>query len=1076
MPSKEFTSKQKEIVARKLGYDGPMHMFDEFLRSDPSMADRYGTVLDKYMARGGVVTKNKKKKYAAGGDTRLATEEELDRQALNNQTSMLINPGAQDTIKPAPTVTSAPTVTTVSPGDVGGATDQDQRQAAPAVVGPTVSGGQSTVSSGQSTVSSGQSTVSAGQDTVTAVKQPAATLPDSAKALINARFQAKGKTVTEADINRFIADATALGVDWTNPNVGTTPQYQSWATKVQNAATGYDPNDANADEITAIYRQLLGRDPDAGGLKFWDDSGDSATNIRNKILNSAEYANKKAAGSKVSTDTVTGAPTMGPVSGVTAATITQDPSQLIAAREGVKVSTAAVDTVSTTAQAESVKATAPESITASTTAKGVKDVTDTLAAATGDFSDTITAAEGTISGGGIATAAKFDVAFQDTIDVVDRSVSTDELVGAETQYTAPTAVVSEANAVKNIEAVTREVQTEELADAATLGVDNAAQGEAQKELGLTEDAKIVAAKLDKFTLDAGTLADFVEGKVEAKATVQGQLTELMKSFDDGKTPAWAAGAIRAANAAMASRGLGNSSMAATAIFQAAMESALPIAQQDANTFAQMGLQNLNNRQQVALANAAAQQGVEIANFNSEQQAALQNAANAFALQSQNLTNGQQAMLANLQIRAAVQQQELSNQQQAMLTNAARYAEIANINLNNQQQAALQTSAQNTQVDLANLSTRTQSALANAQIQAAMEGKVLDNKQQTAVINAAKYSEANNLTFTAKQNAMLHNSELMKTIGLANLNSEQAAVLQNAATTASMDMANLNNRQQAAVVNAQSFLQMDLANLSNEQQTALFKSQQIIQSLFTDAAAENAASQFNATSQMQTDQFFASLTAQVNQFNTQQKNAMAQFNSGQTNAIAQFNTQQVNAMEQFNAQQRLVIDQSNAEWRRNVATADTAAINQANQFNAQMGMQLSLAQYNNMWQGYRDTMQYSYQAGQNDLDRENRLAVATLQKEAAVEAAKAQRTAAAYQSMGALTATLLGKTTLGQTAVDVGKDLFKSLLKTSNPTLTDAQLNEAYDRYEEDMSVFDNVLGTESTLTDDEGFNLLPDED
>jgi hypothetical protein len=71
----------------------------------------------------------------------------------------------------------------------------------------------------------------------------------------------------------------------------------------------------------------------------------------------------------------------------------------------------------------------------------------------------------------------------------------------------------------------------------------------------------------------------------------------MKSFDDGQTPAWASGAIRAANAAMASRGVGGSSMAGAAIFQAAMESALPIASQDAQAFAQMGMQNLNNRQQ-----------------------------------------------------------------------------------------------------------------------------------------------------------------------------------------------------------------------------------------------------------------------------------------------------------------------------------------------------------------------------------------------------------------------------------------------------------------------------------------------
>jgi hypothetical protein len=86
------------------------------------------------------------------------------------------------------------------------------------------------------------------------------------------------------------------------------------------------------------------------------------------------------------------------------------------------------------------------------------------------------------------------------------------------------------------------------------------------------------------------------------------------------------------------------------------------------------------------------------------------------------------------------------------------------------------------------------------------------------------------------------------------------------------------------------------------------------------------------------------------------------------------------------------------------------------------------------------MQYSYQAGQNDLDRENRLAVATLQKEAAVEAAKAQRTAAAYQAMGNLTATVLGKTTLGTTLVDTASSALRSFFKTSYPDITDAELD------------------------------------
>ena len=70
------------------------------------------------------------------------------------------------------------------------------------------------------------------------------------------------------------------------------------------------------------------------------------------------------------------------------------------------------------------------------------------------------------------------------------------------------------------------------------------------------------------------------------------------------------------------------------------------------------------------------------------------------------------------------------------------------------------------------------------------------------------------------------------------------------------MANLNNRQQAAVQNAQSFLQMDFRNLDVKQQNDMFKTQSVMQSLFTDAAAENASRQFNATGENQTNQFFA----------------------------------------------------------------------------------------------------------------------------------------------------------------------------------------------------------------------------
>lgn len=88
-----------------------------------------------------------------------------------------------------------------------------------------------------------------------------------------------------------------------------------------------------------------------------------------------------------------------------------------------------------------------------------------------------------------------------------------------------------------------------------------------------------------------------QGTVDEASTVQGQLGELMSQFEDGKVPPWAAGAIRQANTVMAQRGISSSSMAGQAVLQAAMESALPIAQQDAQTNFQMQISNLNNEQQ-----------------------------------------------------------------------------------------------------------------------------------------------------------------------------------------------------------------------------------------------------------------------------------------------------------------------------------------------------------------------------------------------------------------------------------------------------------------------------------------------
>lgn len=283
-----------------------------------------------------------------------------------------------------------------------------------------------------------------------------------------------------------------------------------------------------------------------------------------------------------------------------------------------------------------------------------------------------------------------------------------------------------------------------------------------------------------------------------------------------------------------------------------------------------------------------------------------------------------------------------------------------------------------QFEVQNLSNRQQRAMLAAQQRAAFMGQEFDQAFQSRVANAAKISDVANMNFTAEQQIALENSRIANTMNLQNLNNRQAMVMAEAAALANLDMQNLNNRQQAAVQNAQSFLSVDMANLSNQQQTDLFKAQQRVQSLFTDQAAQNAAQQFNASSQNQVDQFFASLAQQTAQFNATQANAQSQFNAGQVNTIERFNAEINNQRDQFNAQNRLIIDQSNAQWRREIATANTAAVNRANELNATALLGLSQSAYNNLWQYYRDNMEWAWTSAENERQRVTNIAIAQLQ--------------------------------------------------------------------------------------------------
>ena len=306
----------------------------------------------------------------------------------------------------------------------------------------------------------------------------------------------------------------------------------------------------------------------------------------------------------------------------------------------------------------------------------------------------------------------------------------------------------------------------------------------------------------------------------------------------------------------------------------------------------------------------------------------------------------------------------------------------------------------------NLSNRQQAAMLAAEQRAKFMGQDFDQAFQARVQNAARVSDVANRNFTAEQQVQLENSKIANTMNLNNLSNNQAVVMAEAAALAQLDTANLNNRQQASVNNAKNFLQMDMANLSNNQQTELFKAQQRVQSLFTDQSAQNAARQFNASSQNQVDQFFANLDTQASQFNATQSNAQSQFNAGQANTVGRFNAELNNQRDQFNANNQMVIAQSNAQWRRQIATADTAAINRANELNANAILDISKESYDNLWQYYADTMEWAWKSTENELERVNELAQAKLNADSNTDLLKFKEDAATSQGYASLIGTIL----------------------------------------------------------------------
>ena len=302
-----------------------------------------------------------------------------------------------------------------------------------------------------------------------------------------------------------------------------------------------------------------------------------------------------------------------------------------------------------------------------------------------------------------------------------------------------------------------------------------------------------------------------QGVVTEEMTVQGQLNKLLIDFDAGKPPAWAAASMRAATAQMAARGIGASSMAGQAIIQATLEAASPIAAADAKIQETMALQNLSNRQAVALdlgKQRAAFLGQE---FDQAFQTRVKNAATISDIANKNFDANVTIALENARIASTTNIANLSARNAMQLAEAAQVAALETANLNNRQLVAVDNAKAFLAMDLKNLDIEQQTAVFKAKAIADSLTSDAGFANAAAATNASNQLEANKINATLALTAEQYNAAERNKVAVANMNATNELVKFNAQEA--NDRSEFNSRMSAeiSIANAKILADVSTAN-------------------------------------------------------------------------------------------------------------------------------------------------------------------------------------------------------------------------------------------------------------------------
>jgi hypothetical protein len=305
-----------------------------------------------------------------------------------------------------------------------------------------------------------------------------------------------------------------------------------------------------------------------------------------------------------------------------------------------------------------------------------------------------------------------------------------------------------------------------------------------------------------------------QGVVTEEMTIQGQLNKLTRDFDAGNPPPWAAASMRAATAQMAARGLGASSMAGQAIIQATLEAATPIAAADAKVIEQMGLQNLSNRQQVAVLVGQQRAAFLGQEFDQAFQTRVLNAAKVSDIANKNFDAQTQIAIENSRLANSMDIANLSARNAVVLGKMAQMSQLETTNLNNRQQVAVENARAFLTMDIKNLDNRQQTALFKAQ--ELNDALVSDAGFANAIsiTNSQNKLEADKISATLAFSAAQFNASEMNKVNLANANATNELSKFNAQE--SNDREEFNSRMSAEIniANAKILAEVSIANTAS----------------------------------------------------------------------------------------------------------------------------------------------------------------------------------------------------------------------------------------------------------------------